>query len=152
MTEKQFLLLAVEQGRESMKKGGFPAGSTIVKDGKIIAEEISIGYNLNDPTAHCDIAAIRKACQALNTSNLEGATLYDALECCNMCFSAAYWAGITKIVYACRKTPEMISKFYYEGGKDIRNLNEENNRKIQLVFIPDFEEKVKSIIKTWEDK
>jgi len=46
----------------------------------------------------------------------------------------------------------MISKFYYEGGKDIRNLNEENNRKIQLVFIPDFEEKVKSIIKTWEDK
>jgi len=152
MTDKQYLKLAVEQGRESMKKGGFPAGSIIVKDEKIIAEGISIGYNLNDPTAHCDIAAIRKACQDLNTSNLKGATLYDTLECCNMCFSASYWAGITTIVYACHKTPEMISKFYYEGKTDIERVNEGNNRKIEIIYIPDFEEEVRAVIKEWEDK
>ena len=152
MTDKQCLLLAIEQGRESMKKGGFPAGSTIVKDGKIIAEEISIGYNLNDPTAHCDIAAIRKACQALNTSNLEGATLYDALECCNMCFSVAYWAGISKIVYACRKTPEMVKKQFYEGSTSNNPINESNNRKIELVFIPDCEQESLEIVREWEKK
>jgi len=69
-----------------------------------------------------------------------------------MCFSASYWAGVTKIVYACRKTPEMISKFYYEGKTDIKRVNEGNNRKIEIVLIPDFEEEVKLIIKEWEDK
>lgn len=152
MDDKYFLKLAVEQAKISVSAGGFPAGTVIVKDKKVISEGISIGNKLHDPTEHSDMSAIKKACQQLETTNLSGATLYAALEGCNMCFYASNWAGISKIVYACRRTPEMVKKFYYEGQIDIHTLNESNSRKIELVYISDFEVECLNLIKEWEDK
>lgn len=146
----KYLKRAIELAKESVRKGGFPAGALLVKDGRLISEGISIGNLLNDPTSHAETASIREACRKLKTSNLEGATLYESLECCTMCFSTAYWAGISKIIYACRKTPEMISKFYYEGNTGNQNLNNESNRKIELVFVPDFEKESLAAVKEWE--
>jgi len=138
MNDKDYLKLAVEQAKKSIDEGGFPAGAVVVKDGKIIAEGVSLGFKLHDPTEHAETSAIRKACKEVGSSNLDGATLYESLECCNMCFSVANWGGISRIVYACRKTPEMVEKFYYEGLTDNKILNESNNNKIEIVFIPDF--------------
>src|SRR3989344_1254479 len=152
MDDKQYLQKAVEQARKSLEQGGFPAGAIIVKDGKIIAEGISVGFLNHDPTGHAETSAIRAACKNLQTSNLDGAVMYESLECCNMCFSVAYWAGISKIVYACRKTPEMVKKLYYEGLTSNNPINESNNRKIELVFIPDFENESLTIVKSWEEK
>ena len=112
MNDKDFLKLAVEQAKKSVAEGGFPAGAVIVKDGEVIAEGISLGRMLNDPTEHAETSAVRKACKDIK-SYLEGATLYGSLECCNMCFSVANWAGITKVVYGCRKTSEMVNKSYH---------------------------------------
>jgi len=144
--------LAVNQARKSAKEGGFPAGAIVVKNGQIISEGISLGWKLNDPTEHAETSAIRIACKLVGSSNLEGATLYESLECCSMCFSVSNWAGISKIVYACRKTPEMVSKSYYEGLTDNNILNENNNKKIEIVFIPDFEQECLDIVKEWEEK
>lgn len=152
MDDKEYVQLAVEQAKKSVDEGGFPAGAIIVKDGKIIAEGISVGFKHNDPTGHAETAAIRTACKNLQTSNLEGATLYESLECCNMCFSVCYWSGISRIVYACRKTPDMVKKLFYEGTTSNDILNGNNNRKIELVFIPDFEKESLELVKNWEDK
>lgn len=152
MDDRQYLKLAVEQARKSVKAGGFPAGAIIVKDGKIVAEGISVGFLNHDPTGHAETAAIREACKRLKTSNLDGAVMFESLECCNMCFSVAYWTGISKIVYACRKTPEMVKKFYYEGTTSNEPINESNNRKIELVFVPDYEQEMLEIIREWEKK
>lgn len=152
MTDKDYLKMAVNQGKKSAEQGGFPAGAVIVKDGKIIAEGVSLGWKLHDPTEHAETSAVRKACKEIGSSDLTGATLYESLECCNMCFSVANWANISKIVYACRKTPEMVSKFYYEGNTNNEVLNNSNNHKIEIVFIPDFEEEVLSTVKEWEEK
>lgn len=148
--EKEYLQRAVELARESVKQGGFPAGALIVKDGGIVAEGISIGNVLHDPTAHAETVAIREACQKLQTVDLSGATLYESIECCNMCFLVASWAGISRIVYACRKTPEMVAKHYYEGSTSNEVLNKNNNHKIELVFVPDLEEESLKAIKEWE--
>ena len=152
MNDRDFIKLALEQARESVKKGGFPAGAVVVKDGQVISKGVSLGFLLNDPTSHAETDAIRKACKILKTSNLGGATLYESLACCVMCFSVANWAGISRIVSGCRKTTEMVSKGYYEGKTDVNKLNEENNRKIELVFIPDFETQSLNLIKEWEKK
>lgn len=152
MEDKEFLKLAVDQARKSIEQGGFPAGAVVVKDGKVIAAGVSLGWKLHDPTEHAETSAIRKACQVVGSSNLEGATLYESLECCNMCFSVANWGGISKIVYACRKTPEMVKKLYYEGLTENKILNECNNKKIETVFIPDFEQECLDIVKQWENK
>jgi len=152
MTDKDFLKLAVEQGKKSIQEGGFPAGAVIVKDGKVIGEGISLGWKLHDPTEHAETSAIKKACKATESTDLSGATLYESLEACNMCFSVATWANISKIVYGCKKTPEMVKKNYYEGDMSDTDLNAVNNNKIEIVFIPDFEEEVLQTVKDWEEK
>lgn len=148
--DEKYLKLAIEQAQKSVIEGGFPAGAVIVKDGKVISEAVSIGYIHNDPSGHAETVAIREACKNLNTANLEGATMYESIECCVMCFSVAYWAGISKIVYACKKTSEMVSKHYYEGMTDNNTLNKENNRQIELIFAPDFENDSLRVIEEWE--
>lgn len=149
---KEYLKRAIELAKESVEKGGFPAGALIVKDGKIITEGLSLGNLINDSTAHAETTAIREACKALKTTNLEGATLYASLQCCAMCFSAANWAGISNIVIACRKTSDMVSKGYYEGFTSVQELNQLNTRKIELNYILDFEEEVLQLIRDWEKK
>ena len=146
----KYLKRAIELAKESVEKGGFPSGAVVVKDGKIVTEGISIGNILHDPTSHAETTSIREACKKLNTSNLEGATLYESLQSCVMCFSVAYWSGISRIVYACKKTPDMVSKFYYEGITDNENLNKENNRKIELIHMPDLEKASIDVVRKWE--
>jgi len=150
--DKKFLKRTIELAKESVKQGGFPAGALIVKDGKIIAEGISIGWVIYDPTAHAESVVIRKACKKLKTTNLQGVVLYESLQCCLMCFSAVNWAGISKIVYACRKTPELVSKNYYEGTTNNEKVNLENNKQIELLFIPDYEKESLAVVNEWEKK
>lgn len=146
----EYLKIAVEQAKKSLEQGGFPAGAIVVKDGKIISKAVSLGYILHDPTSHAEMAAIRQACKILKTANLEGATLYENLTSCAMCFSAANWAGIGRIVSGCKKTSDMVQKEYYEGETEIAKLNEENKRKIELVYLPDFENESLDLIREYE--
>jgi hypothetical protein len=44
----------------------------------------------------------------------------------------------------------MVKKHYYEGMTSDDSLNETNNRQIELVFIPDYEEECLDIVKKWE--
>jgi tRNA(adenine34) deaminase len=79
--DKKFIRLAIEQARRSVRSGGFPAGAVIVKNGKIISKGISTGSKNNDPSGHAETAAIREACKKLKTTNLDGAVMYESLEC-----------------------------------------------------------------------
>jgi tRNA(Arg) A34 adenosine deaminase TadA len=150
MNDTQYLELAVKQAQLSVEQGGFPAGAIVVKDGKIIAKGISIGFLLHDPTSHAETASIRQACSELKTTDLAGATLYASLQPCLMCFSVANWANISRIVYGCRKTEEMVAKRYYEGSTDVSQVNNENTHKIELTFLPKYEKKMLELVKKWE--
>ena len=150
MDDSYYLKLAIEQARKSVELGGFPAGAILVKDGKIISVGISIGFSLHDPTSHAETAVIREACKKLETIDLTGATLYESVECCVMCFSVAYWSGISKIVYAVRKTPEMVSKGYYEGKTNNETLNNENSRQMEMVLASEYELESLRVIIDWE--
>lgn len=152
MDDKQYLGLAVKQAEKSVQQGGFPAGAVVVKDGKVIAEGVSLGFILNDPTSHAETSSMRQACKNLKTTDLSGATLYASLQPCLMCFSVANWSGISRIVYGCKKTDDMVSKSYYEGKTDTNKINEENNRKIELVYLPDFETQMLELVRKWEEK
>lgn len=149
-TDLEYLKLAIKQAKKSLGEGGFPAGAIIVKDGKIISKATSLGFAINDPTSHAEIAAIREACKTLGTSDLGGATLYENLSSCIMCFSAANWAGVKRLVSGCKKMPDLVSKRYYEGETDISKLNEENTRKMELVYLPGLENESLDLIKEYE--
>ncbi len=144
-----YLRIAVDQARISSEQGGFPAGAVLVKDGSIVAKGLSLGQILHDPTSHAETTAIREARQTLSSTNLEGATLYASMEPCLMCFCGAHWADISRIVFGCKRTDEMISRGYYQGKTEINLVNKENNRAIDLVYLPNFETEVLAIISEW---
>jgi guanine deaminase len=99
--DRQFLRRAVALSKERMEANlGGPFGAVIVKDGKIIAEGWNEVTSALDPTAHAEVTAIRRACQAVGNFSLEGATLYSSCEPCPMCLAATYWARIGRLVYA----------------------------------------------------
>ncbi len=99
--DRQFLRRAVALSKERMEANlGGPFGAVIVKDGKIIAEGWNEVTSALDPTAHAEVTAIRRACQAVGSFSLEGATLYSSCEPCPMCLAATYWARIGRLVYA----------------------------------------------------
>ena len=98
--KNEFMKRAIELSIKSVGLGGGPFGSVIVKNDKVIAEGSNKVALNNDPTAHGEIVAIRKACKNLNNFNLGGCELYSTCEPCPMCLSAIYWSHIEKIYYA----------------------------------------------------
>jgi tRNA(Arg) A34 adenosine deaminase TadA len=100
MEENVFITRAIDLATQNVITGGGPFGAVIVRDGKIISEGVNRVTETNDPTAHAEVQAIRKACEKLNTYDLSGCEIYSSCEPCPMCFSAIYWAHIDKVFYA----------------------------------------------------
>ena len=99
--DRAFLLRAVDLSHRHMEAGeGGPFGAVIVRDGEILAEGWNEVTSALDPTAHAEVVAIRRACEAVGDFSLAGATLYSSCEPCPMCLAATYWARIGRLVYA----------------------------------------------------
>jgi guanine deaminase len=98
--DKAFLLEAVQLAIESVHDGGAPFGAVIVQNGKVIARAGNRAKLDCDPTAHAEVAAIRKAGKMLKNAQMPEATLYASCEPCPMCLAAAHWARIPRIVFA----------------------------------------------------
>lgn len=99
-----FMRRAIALARAGMDDGqGGPFGCVIVKDGSIVGEGNNQVTSTNDPTAHAEIVAIRKACRSLNTFQLEGCSVYTSCEPCPMCLGAIYWARPEKVFFACTR-------------------------------------------------
>ncbi|HAT62621.1 MAG TPA: tRNA-specific adenosine deaminase [Prevotella sp.] len=100
MDKKELMRKAVMLSEKSVKNGGGPFGAIIVKDGNIVAEASNSVTIDNDPTAHAEVNAIRKATSKLGTFDLQGCDIYTSCEPCPMCLGAIYWARLDNIYYA----------------------------------------------------
>jgi tRNA(Arg) A34 adenosine deaminase TadA len=100
----KFMRKAIALSLDNVKKGGGPFAAIIVKDGKIIASGANRVTHKNDPTAHAEVEAIRKAGKKLGAFHLEGCQIYTSCEPCPMCLSAIYWAHLDKIYYGNTKS------------------------------------------------
>lgn len=101
MDDRTFLMRAVGLSRTRMlANAGGPFGALVVREGHVLAEGWNEVTSSNDPTAHAEVRAIRKACEAVSSFQLHGATLYSSCEPCPMCLAAAYWARVGRIVFA----------------------------------------------------
>lgn len=97
---KVFMKEAVRLSIDNVDSGkGGPFGAVVVKGGKIISRGTNQVTALNDPTAHAEVVAIRKACEALHSFQLEGCEIYCSCEPCPMCLGAIYWARPAKVFF-----------------------------------------------------
>jgi guanine deaminase len=101
MIERTFMKRAVALALEKMRaNGGGPFGAVIVQNNTIVSEGWNEVTSGNDPTAHAEIVAIRRACSLLGTFNLPDCDIYASCEPCPMCLGAIYWARLRRVYYA----------------------------------------------------
>ena len=122
---------AIELSVENVKNGGGPFGAVIAREGKMIATGVNQVTKNNDPTAHAEIVAIRKAARKLGTFNLSGCEIFASCEPCPMCLSAIYWAHLDKIYYGNTKTNAKDIGFDDSFIYDELHLTQ-NDRKIKM--------------------
>jgi len=91
-----FMRMAIAEAR----RGDFPFGAVIVRNGKVIARGRNLGRTHDDPTAHGEMVAIRRCLAAHGSAALKGSTLYTSGEPCAMCMGAIIWSRFGRLVYA----------------------------------------------------
>jgi guanine deaminase len=102
--KEQWVDRVIELAIENVRSGqGGPFASVVVRDGAILAEGANLVTSTNDPCAHAEIVAIRRACQKLGSFELRGCEIYSSCEPCPMCLGAIYWARLARIYFAAAK-------------------------------------------------
>lgn len=127
MTERDeyFMRRAIALSAEGMNAdAGGPFGAVIVKNDEIIAEGYNRVTSTNDPTAHAEVVAIRRACEKLGTFQLDDCIIYTSCEPCPMCLGAIYWARPKQVFFACDREDAAAIQFddqfiYDELEKDM---------------------------------
>jgi len=99
MNDEQWMRYALHRAIHAGERGEVPVGAVIVLAGELIAEGANEPIAANDPTAHAEIVAIRRAAELVRNYRLTGATLYVTIEPCQMCVGAMIHARIARLVY-----------------------------------------------------
>ena len=91
---------ALEEAKQAQLRDEVPIGAVLVhnESGKIIASAGNQTRESNDPSAHAEILAIRKACTIQGAQRIPNTTLYVSLEPCTMCAAAISFARIEKVI------------------------------------------------------
>jgi tRNA(adenine34) deaminase len=94
-----FMEQALAEAEKSLKKKEVPVGAVLVSGNKILSRGHNEPILRNDPTAHAEISAIRKACLKKGNYRLPECELYVTLEPCAMCLSAVIQARVKRLVF-----------------------------------------------------
>ena len=97
---RRALDLAATAGRA----GEVPVGAVVTRDGQVIAEAANAMRGGNDPTAHAEIVAIRRAAEAIGSPRLDDCELWVTMEPCAMCAGAISMARIARLHFAAEDT------------------------------------------------
>jgi tRNA(adenine34) deaminase len=97
--DEYFMRLALREAERSVEHDDVPVGCVIAHEGEVLAAAANERELRGDPTAHCEILALREAARALGTWRLSGAVLYVTLEPCAMCAGAIVLARVPRVVY-----------------------------------------------------
>jgi tRNA(adenine34) deaminase len=96
---QSFMDDALAEARGAQASDEVPVGAVIVRDGVVVARAGNRTLRDRDPTAHCEMLAIRQAAAALGSERLATCDLYVTLEPCAMCAAAISFARIRRLYY-----------------------------------------------------
>ena len=97
--DEYFMKLALREAIGSTEHGDVPVGCVIANEGEVLAAAPNERELRGDPTAHCEIIALREAAAKLGSWRLSGTVLYVTLEPCPMCAGAIVNARVPRVVY-----------------------------------------------------
>ena len=98
-----YMKLGIDRAMQTSSEGvGGPFGAVIVKNGEVVAVANNSVLKDNDPTAHAEINAIRKASKKINNWRLCDMDLYVTVEPCIMCAGAIMWSRFRRVIYGAK--------------------------------------------------
>lgn len=96
---EEWMELALAEARAAEDEGEVPVGAIVVFDGRVVGRGHNRTEQLDDPSAHAEILALREAGATIGDWRLEGATLVATLEPCPMCVGAMILGRVARLVY-----------------------------------------------------
>jgi guanine deaminase len=109
--DQRFLRQAIDLAVGSARGPGGPFGALVVRGGEVVGEGTNRVTATCDPTAHAEVVAIRDACSRLGTFELSGCELYASSEPCPLCYAAAMWARVDRVVHAATRADAAAAGF-----------------------------------------
>lgn len=97
--DERFMRRALREAEQAAKEEEVPVGAVVVQDGRVIARAHNRPIHLNDPSAHAEILALRRAAKKLGNYRLGGCDLYVTIEPCAMCAGAIVHARLRRVVF-----------------------------------------------------
>lgn len=95
-----YLEIAVRLAAQNVADGGGPFSALVVTPDGQVHPGVNRVTRDNDPTAHAEVVAIRRAAADLGNFNLSGSVLYASCEPCPLCLAASLWARIDAVYFA----------------------------------------------------
>jgi tRNA(adenine34) deaminase len=102
--DEKWMSIAIIEAKKAENEGEIPVGAVIINNNQIISKAHNQPILRNDPTAHAEVQAIRKAGKKQKNYRLVGSTLYVTLEPCMMCLGAIIHSRIQRVVYGAYDT------------------------------------------------
>ena len=141
---------AIELATQNVRSGrGGPFAAVVVKDGRIISEGTNQVTSSYDPTAHAEIVAIRKACEALKDYQLHDCEIYTTCEPCPMCLGAIYWARPARVFFASTASDAARAGFDDSFIFEQMQLPCAERR---IPMIPMMRDEARAALRAWEEK
>ena len=98
--DEYFMKLALREAARAIEHDDVPVGCVIAHEGEVLAAAPNERELRGDPTAHCEVLALREAARRLGSWRLGSTVLYVTLEPCAMCAGAIVLARVPRVVYA----------------------------------------------------
>lgn len=99
--DTQHLTACVDMAMVARQRGDNPIGARLVAgSGEVLQEDTNRVVTTANPLAHPEFTLSTWALSNLGEAERAGCTLYTSTEHCPMCFGAAYYAGIGRLVFA----------------------------------------------------
>ena len=96
--DERMMRVALEEARAAAGAGDVPVGAVVVRGDEVLGRAGNAREREQDPTAHAEILALRRASAAVGSWHLEGCTMAVTLEPCAMCAGALVLARIDRLV------------------------------------------------------
>ncbi len=93
---------ALQLADKAEQSGEIPVGAVLVKDGVVLGEGWNQSIQLNDPSAHAEMIAIRQAAEKIGNYRLIDCTLYVTLEPCAMCAGLLVHSRVKRLVFGAK--------------------------------------------------
>lgn len=116
----QFMEEAIRQAKKSASEGGIPIGSSLVKDGKLIASGHNKRVQEQNPILHGEMDCLNNAGRI---GSYKGTTIYSTLMPCYMCAGTIVQFGIKKVIVGESRTFPGAKEFMEEHGVEVVDLD-----------------------------